>query len=411
MKKLLFYSLLGTAAIMISCGKDDGGSITPISIGFDGNVATVSEDDGTLISTISFGAAAPAGGSFTVTLGGTASYGDDYTTEPAGTSGSFDVTVAAGDPSQSFSLTLIDDEITEAGETITFTISSSDPNLELGANTLLTVTLNSNDDVLVVIERSTGKLYSVDFANETEIEEMTIMYNSAALTGLKAMVYDATSGNAYLGSSNNDNAHIYSLDISTGLATLLNDNSDDVTDGPGRDGIADIKMDGDKIIAGTYHSGTQVIDWYNSDGSHNAEHLLTDPCCGGAISFGGLTGEVYYGSDDGELYKVNLTTDAETAISLNASNLTPFTDAYASFDITSTAVQNFAESSDGNTYAIIYQGGTGINKVSGITPERHWFLVTIDLATGAIEYVSHLESSQSTQKHGLAAIPDNVLWE
>lgn len=411
MKKITLLTLITGIIFLTNCGKDDA-SITPVEIGFDGNTLALAEDIGTGTIQVDLGAAAPIGASFTITIGGSATYGEDYTTDPDGSSGAFTIDVSKGDANKTFSLIINDDDLAEGEETITFSISSENTALELGAFTTLTTTITSNDDVMVVIERSTGKMYSVDPSDGSLTEEMTIMYDGSALTGIKSFVYDPATGKGFIGCAWGDFAKFYSMDMDTGVATLLNDNSDADYE---RDGIADLLIDGDFVLASTYYdvppngSGSHGFNWFNKTTGALEDHIqVSDACCGGALAYGGLSGSVYDGSDDGEIYVTDLTDGSETLVTLTVANTTPFTDVDPLFDITNTAVQNFAEHSNGNVYGIIYFGETGINR--GGTTQKTWYLVTIDLPSGAVEYVSTLETNKQTQKHGLAVIPDAVLY-
>jgi hypothetical protein len=96
---------------------------------------------------------APAGAE-TVTIsivGGTATYGADYTTTPNGATSTFNVPVTAGATSASFSITINDDATPEDNETILFEISAVSAGLTIGATDALTFTIIDNDIVQIRI--------------------------------------------------------------------------------------------------------------------------------------------------------------------------------------------------------------------------------------------------------------------
>ena len=152
MKKTKLFELLVLNFLLmligfsfIACGDDEPFDPPSITLNFTNSTLSTSETDGTQQITIDFDEPSPFDGSFMITLSGSATYGDDFTTTPEGTSGSFSLPIATDAESVSFMLTPNDDDIAEEDENIVFTLSSITNMIKIGDSDELTVTLTSED--------------------------------------------------------------------------------------------------------------------------------------------------------------------------------------------------------------------------------------------------------------------------
>ena len=88
MIKLLMLSFAVVSMMSLnSCNKDEGGSITPITISFSSPSVTVAENAGAQTVTVAFDSEAPVDATFDLAISGTAEYGIDFTTSPDGATG------------------------------------------------------------------------------------------------------------------------------------------------------------------------------------------------------------------------------------------------------------------------------------------------------------------------------------
>lgn len=166
--KLFALSVAAVSMVFLnSCGKDDEGTITPISIEFSSAAATVAENGGVQTVTVAFDTEAPIDASYDITITGDAIYGEDYTTSPDGSAGSATIMVAAGDASSTFEFTPIDNENVDGDKTVIFTITESAEGIDLGASLTYTVTIDDEEG-----------LSNIDFA----AAENSISEDNGALT-------------------------------------------------------------------------------------------------------------------------------------------------------------------------------------------------------------------------------------
>jgi hypothetical protein len=272
----------------------------------------------------------------------------------------------------------------------------------------------SSKEVLVTIERSTGKMYSIDTETGATTEIMTITLDGSDFVGIRSFVYDPATKKGYVGSAGTAacDGCFYSVDMKTGEATLLNDNTSEAAPNS-LDAISDLLVDGENILGSTWatfpidelttDSGIGLI-WFNKSTGAYDDYYLADKCCGGALAYGGLTDGVYLGGT-GELYAINTTTKTVgDPIILDTDDITPFTTAVPTFTLNDTYIQEFAEDKKGNVYAVVYFGATSQN--SGTT---FYFFVSITPATGKMTYISTLATTRPAQKHALAFVPESIL--
>jgi hypothetical protein len=250
---------------------------------------------------------------------------------------------------------------------------------------------------LVMIKRSTGVLYSVDRSTGAMTEKMTIMYNSNALTGLRGLVYDPETGKCFAGATNSGDGKFYSIDLSTGTATLLNDNSEEDWDA-----IADMVMaqDGNvlAIIWSNLEDGHAVATINKSTGAVGTHHLITesgsDIYSGGGICYGSNNSTILIGGEESEIYTSGLTGgNILSKITLvPTSSMTPDGELY---------VMDLEKDTDGTVFAIVYDDGDEDNVQ---------YFVKVNTSTGGLTEIRELGSGGNTNfYHCMALIPESKL--
>ncbi|MBK9513852.1 MAG: lamin tail domain-containing protein [Flavobacteriales bacterium] len=112
-------------------------------------VATASalESAGSATITLNITPATTAAETVTIGVvnGAGAIYTTDYTTNPVTTAGSITRTIPAGATSATFTVNIVDDVLTEANETITFTITGASAGISLGSALVTAFTIVDND--------------------------------------------------------------------------------------------------------------------------------------------------------------------------------------------------------------------------------------------------------------------------
>lgn len=127
MKKLLFYNALLFLLVLSSCKDDDSEEFIDFSVSFSSDTVSLSEDDTVKEITLSYSRAASEDGTIVINYTAeNAAYGTDFTTSPAGDSGSITIPVAIGDINKTFSFTKLLDPIEGTTKSVTFSISNFD---------------------------------------------------------------------------------------------------------------------------------------------------------------------------------------------------------------------------------------------------------------------------------------------
>jgi len=194
LKQVFLVMTIATLGIFMSCGKDDGITIDPsLELEFSTTGASVSESDAAVTVTLTF-PAAPTAVSVTADVTGTATYTDDYTTDPAVSSGSISISVAKDATSASFTLTPVDNVDADGSRTVIFTLASAE-GISLGTNTTYTVTITDDDTAPTTIGsiRTTYESGTYDLAANTLIRGV-VTSDKANITGSELYLQDATGG-------------------------------------------------------------------------------------------------------------------------------------------------------------------------------------------------------------------------
>lgn len=248
---------------------------------------------------------------------------------------------------------------------------------------------------LVMVKRSSGVMYAIDKATGDMTAKMTIMYNGNALTGLRGLVYDPETGKCYSGATNSGDGRFYSIDLSTGEATLLNNNPDGDWDA-----IADLVVTSTGTIYGMIYSNiisgsaiTTINKTTGALGTHypfedNGDELYTS----GGLCFGDNQSTLLIGSDETCIYKCGLTGGQILATYpiYHSENMNDIGDIY---------VMDLEKDTDGTLYAIVYDDEQTVQ-----------WLVKVNLATGELTEIKELASEENSNfYHCLALIPSSKL--
>ncbi|WP_420575561.1 Calx-beta domain-containing protein [Ekhidna sp.] len=436
MKKISLLSLIIALMIFTNCGSDDSVTINPVDLNFSDSDLTVDESAGTQTITVSLGDVAPIEGTFTITLGGTATYGTDYSTTPAAEDGVITISVEEGDESKELTVELVDDTELELDETITLSIASDIETLELGANSTATVTLTSNDQALVAVERSSGKMYMVNLEDGSKTDLLTItgvessggefLRMEESNVNIRSFVYDPSSEKGYIGQNNQGGSKIYSVDMSSGAATVLYGNDKEEYDVAG---ITDLHIMNSVLYgSGRYFDNAEEQSAFgyfrvkkNSDGLNNFESIINNPefIGGGAfllddesaymtqilMNYGELARQQEV--EGSALIKMALSDNEITETAWTTDNISAFTDAFESFTIADVYVQNFASSDNGDVYAVIYHEGEG--ERAAMQETEVWMLAKVDLENAKLSYVSTLTTDGSLQVQAAGFLPEEVV--
>lgn len=114
---------------------------------------TVLENAGSQTFVLSFLPTTHPSGNLTITISGsgTATYGADYTTSPAGGGGTFVVGFGPNTSTVSFSTTVINDVLPEPTENVIFTITAASAGFAIGSNNSATLVIGDNDSPPAVL--------------------------------------------------------------------------------------------------------------------------------------------------------------------------------------------------------------------------------------------------------------------
>ena len=250
---------------------------------------------------------------------------------------------------------------------------------------------SSPDQVLVLVKRSNGKLFSVNKSTGALTEIGLLTYEGDSLSGLRGLIYDPATGKAYAGATNDGGGYFYSIDLKSGVATLLNDNAES-----NWDGIASTLVCGDSIITNMYSrivSGSALTRFSKTSGNYGIHRLLNDGNGGeiwspGGMCYGSNSSQLVIGGNN-EIYLSNLSGVVSDTIPLVKTTNIDDTDVY---------VMTIAKESS-TYYAIIFEYNQG-----------NQYLVKINTATGVITEMGLLvNGSNSNFYHCLALVPADKL--
>lgn len=246
---------------------------------------------------------------------------------------------------------------------------------------------------LVVIARADGKLYSINKTTGNLTEIGVIVDNSKApISGLRALEYDDATGKCFLGSTNDNNAIFYSLDITSGIATILNNNSSN-----SRIGISGLLMASDGNVLANINSNivsNSAIVVFNSNTGNDGTHNKLVGVDGAEWSPGGLiygysTEELVIGGS-GEIYFSDLNATISKIVVLDN----------PSYVLQTSLVMDLArDKKTPEIYSIMLDVST-----------NYLHLAKIDINSGKVTWINSLaDNNKDNWFHCLAFIPKHRL--
>ena len=248
---------------------------------------------------------------------------------------------------------------------------------------------------MVLVERSSGDLYTIDEASWTLEKTGHITFNGDSLKGLRSLVYDPETKLAYGGMNCGSSLYgqIFKINLKTGVVTLLNDNPDDQWCG-----VTDMILDKDTnpmaIVWSSKLGASSLLSWDKVTGDTSTTHFpITDGVSAdfwdkGGITYGSSGSEVVVGGV-GEFHFCNTqgliteTVDLQNSTTMNAANM---------------RIMDF-ERFDNKLYAIIINFGD--------VAVHYQFLVEIDINSGAVTELIQL--GEAVTYHCLATVPEDQL--
>jgi hypothetical protein len=248
-------------------------------------------------------------------------------------------------------------------------------------------------DKLVMVKRSTGVLYTVDKASGELTQAMTLTYNNEPLTGLRGLIYDPDTEKCYAGATGQGNGHFYSIDLATGAATLLNDNSEEEWDA-----IADLVIAPDdnilSVIYSNIESNSALAIFNKSTGVSGTHKVIYDASnedelwSPGALIYGSSTSQLIIGGENC-IYVSDLNGEVSSIVPLV--NTTNIDDEYV-------YVMDL-EKMGSDVFALVYE-----------SREKNQYLVKINTSTGTITEIKLMSSGENTELlHCMTKIPENKL--
>lgn len=248
---------------------------------------------------------------------------------------------------------------------------------------------------MVMVERATGDLFTVDANAGTFTQVGHLTYNGDTLKGLRSLVYDPVNEVCYGGMTCGAPeiwGYVFTIDLKSGVATVLN--SDEERDWCG---ITDmiINKDGDPVAV-VWSSGqgaSSLQSWNNTTGTPGTTYPITDGVNAdfwnkGGITYGSTVSEYIIGGV-GEFHKINsqgLIT--ETVTLQNSSTMLG-----ANMRIMDLEIY------DETLYAMVVNFGN--------VDIHYQFLVEIDMESGAVTELIQL--GESVSYHCLATVPEDQL--
>ncbi|MFZ9982418.1 MAG: DUF5689 domain-containing protein [Cyclobacteriaceae bacterium] len=189
-----FLLLLAGAVIFNACKEDD--PIPVATVSFTNSSQVIGEQSGEQTINITFSRPAAATGTVTVNYSSdNATYGNDFTTTPTGSSGSFEITIAKGQSAAQFKITPVNNNLLDGDKSVEFTLSDPEKGFELGANAELTVSI-TDDESPVQANFAVG---SSSIAEATTAGLDVVINLSAAAPGAGNLILNVSSDNAVYG--------------------------------------------------------------------------------------------------------------------------------------------------------------------------------------------------------------------
>lgn len=246
---------------------------------------------------------------------------------------------------------------------------------------------------LVVVKRADGSLYKVDKTTGDLTQIGAITYEEAPLTGLRCLIWDSKTGKAYAGSTNDGGGRLFSINMKTGVATLLNGNDDEDWDA-----IAGMLVSGDSLLTNMYSNilgNSALTKFSKTSGEYGVHRMIVagqdeedDIWSPGGLIYGSNNSQLIIGGDS-EVYISDLNGVVSDTISLVPTTNIDDSDVY----VMTLAKDNSA------VYGLFWEYN-----------DKDQYLVKFDFKTGEITELKFLVNGGNTALyHCLALIPEGEL--
>lgn len=255
---------------------------------------------------------------------------------------------------------------------------------------------DSSPIVLVVAERSSGKLFILDATTGAKTEVATVTTaTGGGLSNIRGMIYHKPTNKIYASTTTNGDGAIYEIDPSNMQATALNSDPDDHWYG-----VADLLITSDNKLLGIlwFRSASPVgygpgLMRLSLNGAVDDRVIFsdTDICCGMGMVFGSSANEILIGSYGLDIYKSTLSGTAVIEKSL-------VPDGFSSDDPTDFAIQNMVKDAKGTIYAIVYN-----------YEDSSTYLAKVDLANEKLTKIGIVGEGSSNRFHGLMLISKDLI--
>lgn len=144
LKPALLVLLLTSAFVFHACKEDDPVPVTTVS--FANSSQVIGEQSGEQSINLTFDRPAAVTGTFIVTFtSADGNYGEDFTTSPAGTSGSFEITIAKGQSAAQFKITPVNNNLLDGNKTVEFSLSEPEKGFEIGSTNEIAISITDDE--------------------------------------------------------------------------------------------------------------------------------------------------------------------------------------------------------------------------------------------------------------------------
>lgn len=243
--------------------------------------------------------------------------------------------------------------------------------------------------ILVVAERTTGKLYSVNKSSAARTELGTVTFNDVPLQQLRGMVYNPNDKKLYASSTDDGDGALYTINPQTLEATSFNsDPNDDWY------GVADLLVSSDnQILATLWHKNPTEVGMgkFSLAGVMGPKIIFSnqDLCCGLGMVFGDNKSELIISSYPLEIYSSDLSGTATLLTTL-------VPEGFGTSLAEDLYVQNMVKD-NGKIYAIVYDDALG-----------NTHLAEVDLDNDALIQIGQLNQGNTNRFHALMIVSKSI---
>lgn len=254
-------------------------------------------------------------------------------------------------------------------------------------------------NVLITSHRGTGQFYSLDLTTGVTTPIFTVSQSGTTLKDFRAFVYHPKQNKYFVSEATNSGGDLFSVNVSTKEATLINDN-DGVEPW---DAVVNWVVDTDDSLLsiGDFNDDGNGFVKFGTAGGRSGRLTEVDFCCGLGFLFDSKTGISTIGnswdSDDGEVVIEKF--NREGVLQGTSSVITTFNNFPVDASMATSWLTTKCLAQDGDdVYGIIFNDDTDDS-----------YFVKIDLVALTVTYISTLGVDNNNQYNVLAFVPENKL--